>query len=767
MVDHNWDNRTWFIIEEEFNLEMALINETLFSQGNGYLGMRGTFEEGLGTSAGGASTEGTYINGFYESAPIVYGEKLYGFAEKKQTMLNLVNSKLICLSVAGEEFSLLTGEIISYQRYLDMRTGVLHRELVWKSPNGKQIQLEVERVIPQSHRHIALIQYKVTPLNFFGPVTIFSGIDLKIKQSQHEGGDPRFGTQFSGDVLRLEQKAIVEDTLVTVHKTANTQFSVATGIRHVNIPNVVHETLLKEEAPGFEYSFEGRKDETIVLEKFIAYVTSRETDASQIMQVALNQLDSATESGYSFLLNEQQEYMEKFWDSADILIKGDDASQRGIRFNMLHLLQSAGRDGYTNIAAKGLTGLGYEGHYFWDTEIYVLPFFLYTQPTISRKLLEYRYHILDKARDWARHLAHRQGALYPWRTINGEECSANFPTGTAQYHIDADIAFAIQRYYDATKDIDFMRRFGAEILCETARLWIDTGDFIPEKDDQFCINGVTGPDEYQIIVNNNAFTNLMARENLRFAHEIITRLRETDPETYNQLARKIELRGDEPEKWRRAAERMYIPYNEEIGIIPQDDSFLYKAVWDFASTPPENYPLLLHYHPLVITRYQVCKQADLVLAEFLLHDQFDKAQKQRDFNYYEPITTHDSSLSACIFGMMAAELDDIEKAYRYFSRTAFIDLENKHGSPQAGIHVANMAGAWQSIVFGFAGMRAKNGLSFQPTIPANWQNYAFKILYRGRVIKVMISQDEYSFKLIKGEPLDIQVNGDTQRLEMR
>lgn len=759
--DVNMEN--WQIVEHDFKLQEALVNETLFALGNGYLGMRGTFEEGLG----GAALEGTYVNGFYESAPIVYGEKFIGFAENKQTILNLANAKVIRLSISddastpGEEFSLLTGKILAYRRALDMRDGILRRSLQWESPKGKQIQLEVERLVLQAHPHTALIRFRFTPLNFNGSISLVSSIDGAIRQSEHAEDDPRLGTHFEGDVLRLVQKSFASDAALMVHRTVTTGFTVACGIRNLINTPCITEAYNEGRFIGFKYQIDGQRGQSCTLQKIMVYATSLDIDETQVVTEVMRELEESEATGFETLIEEQRTYLKNFWDAADILIEGDDTLQRGIRFNMFHLLQSAGRNGRTNIAAKGVTGLGYEGHYFWDTEIYIMPFFLYTQPEISRKLVEYRYHILDKARERARQMAHPKGALYPWRTINGEECSANFPTGTAQYHINADVAFAIKRYYDATEDNDFMKQYGAEILCETARLWLDAGDYIASKGNKFCINGVTGPDEYQIIVNNNAFTNLMARENLKFAFEIITWLRQNDIKAYNLLAKKIGLQDDEPATWLEAAEKMYIPYDEERKIIPQDDGFLGKAVWDFEHTPHENYPLLLHYHPLIVTRYQVCKQADLVLGEFLLNDQFDRDQKLRDYTYYERITTHDSSLSGAIFGIMAAELGDMEKAYRYFSDTATMDLENKHGNTRAGIHAANMAGAWQGIIFGFAGMRAKQGLSFNPKIPRQWQAYAFKVRYRGRVIGVRVTPGETTFKLLDGQPVEIRV-GDTQ-----
>ncbi|MCA9967690.1 MAG: glycoside hydrolase family 65 protein, partial [Anaerolineales bacterium] len=374
----------------------------------------------------------------------------------------------------------------------------------------------------------------------------------------------------------------------------------------------------------------------------------------------------------------------------------------------------------------------------------------------SRKLLEYRYHILDKARQRARQMAHPVGALFPWRTIGGEECSAYYPAGTAQYHINADVAFAIKRYYDATQDAEFMQQFGAEILFETARLWLNVGHY---NSDKFHIDAVTGPDEYTALVNNNAYTNLMAAENLRFAAHIADWLQQEYPHTYQTLAEKIALAPEEAAAWAQAAAQMFVPYDEERQLLAQDDSFLQKAVWDFANTPADHYPLLLHYHPLVLYRYQVCKQADAVLAEFLLHDQFDLAQKKRDYDYYEPLTTHDSSLSACIFGIMAAEVGYPDKAYRYFIDTAIADLDNKKGNTKDGIHAANMAGAWLSIAFGFGGMRVGNGLIFNPIIPSHWESYSFRVQYQGRLIEVTVTQEASTYKLLDGDPLEVQIAG--------
>ncbi len=749
---------TWHIIEPAFAPQKHPMYETLFAQANGYLGLRGAFEEGLP----GHSVEGTYINGFYESVPIIYGEKLYGFAENRQTILNLPNAKSVQLFLEDEPFDLLTGEILAYERRLDLQTGILTRQVHWRSPAGREVRLEVERMVLHPRLHLAQLRYTVTPLNFDGRVRLVSMIEGDVANHAGGGDDPRRGHGFGGRVLQPVTRLVEDMTAVLVMRTHNTGFSVACGIENVLFTDRPHTTFRRDEAlrVGHEFTVKAKAGATITLYKYMAYFTSLEVEARQLLPATTWTLAEAVSAGYAALRAEQCAYMAEFWRHSDVQIEGDPHLQLGLRFNMFHLLQAAGKDGRRNCAAKGLTGEGYEGHFFWDTEIYVLPFFLYTTPEIARKLLEYRYHILNKARERARQMAHPRGALYPWRTIGGEECSPFFPAGTAQYHINADIALAIKRYFEATGDAAFMRDYGAEMLFETARLWRDVGHFSPARAGQFCIFDVTGPDEYTCVVDNNAYTNLLARENLRFAAQIAAWLQAESPETAAGLAAKIRLDAAEPAAWQEAANRMYIPYDAARGIIPQDDAFLSKPVWDFAGTPPEKHPLLLHYHPLVLYRHQVCKQADLVLAEFLLHEQFDLEQKRRDYEYYEPLTTHDSSLSESIFGIMAAELGYHDKAYTYFAHTAIMDLEDKKGNTKDGVHIANMAGAWQSIVFGFAGMRASaEGLSFKPMLPAQWQAYAFNVQYQGRLIAARVTESGITLRLLEGKPLDVQVNG--------
>ncbi|HKL85629.1 MAG TPA: beta-phosphoglucomutase, partial [Treponemataceae bacterium] len=442
----------------------------------------------------------------------------------------------------------------------------------------------------------------------------------------------------------------------------------------------------------------------------------------------------------------QKKYLEAFWKIATISIMEDSASELALHFNLFHLLQSSGRNGTTSIAAKGLTAEGYEGHYFWDTEAYICPVFTYVQPSIAKNLLEYRYSILPKAKKRAEIMS-LKGALFPWRTIDGEETSAYYPAGTAQYHINADIMFALEKYLNAAGSDAFDTKKVLEMAVETARMWMSLGSFTPSRGGAFCINGVTGPDEYTACVNNNAYTNLMARNNLRFSISIVEKNTEAG-------VSQIEI-----DTWKKAAENMFVSFDSKLGVYPQDDSFMNKAEWDFENTPKEKYPLLLHYHPLVIYRHKVLKQPDLVLAQFLLSGEFTLAEKKRNFKFYEPLTTGDSSLSHCIQSIMACEIGEYEKAEIYFEKTARMDIEDIHGNTCDGIHTAAMAGSWMSLVYGFAGFRDWKGLwSFNPYLPSKWNDLSFSLALQDSILLVSMRRQNteviVSYTLREGSHLE-------------
>ena len=477
-------------------------------------------------------------------------------------------------------------------------------------------------------------------------------------------------------------------------------------------------------------------------------------------------MDRVVTQGFQQLLASQEQYMDDFWRRSDVRIKDirEDLTKRStveiqqaIRFNLFHILQASARAEDTGVPAKGLTGQAYEGHYFWDTEIYLLPFLTYTSPRIARNLLAFRYKMLPQARARAKELGHR-GAMFPWRTISGEEASAYYAAGTAQYHINADIMYALRKYVQATGDEAFLQDCGAEMLVETARLWLSLGFYSDAKGGKFCVNSVTGPDEYNTVVNNNAYTNLMARENLRYAAQTVEALRATDPDAYNALVHKTALEPSEVEGWIKAAQSMYVPYDEKLKIIPQDDSFLDREPWDFRNTPRDHYPLLLFYHPLNIYRKQVIKQADVVLAMFLLGDAFSAEEKKRNFEFYDPLTTGDSSLSSCVEAIIAAQVGDIGKAIRHGVAALLMDLADVGGNVKDGCHIASMGGTWMMLSYGLGGMRDDDGmLSFWPRrAPEDNAILRFPVTYRGHTLEVEIGLEKVEYRLRQGAYLVIR-----------
>ena len=459
------------------------------------------------------------------------------------------------------------------------------------------------------------------------------------------------------------------------------------------------------------------------------------------------------------ILAEQRAWLDDFWERSDVELFGDDPGQQAVRWNLFQLAQASAQTQEQGIAAKGVTGGGYEGHYFWDTETYVVPFLAYTSPDMARKVMRFRWRQLDKARLRAQEV-NQVGALYPWRTINGEEASAYYAAGTAQYHINAAIAFALKRYLDASGDIAFLAGEGAEILVETARLWEDLGFYAANGEEVFRIHGVTGPDEYTTVVNDNLYTNVMARFNMKYAARVVDLLEEWDTTAFAGLCRRAGLEPGETKRWARAADSMYLPYDEELGIHPQDDNFLGLEPWDFENTPPENYPLLLHFHPLVIYRHQVLKQADVVLAMALRSDQFDLDVKRRNFDYYDPITTGDSSLSACVQAMAAAQIGYDDLAVTYFRETLYVDLADTHGNASDGVHVASAGGVWGTIAFGFAGLfDSGTALRFTPSLPSAW-SVRFRMQRHGARMIVEIDADGCTVSAVDGPPIPLDILGE-------
>jgi len=753
----------WNVIEKRFHPEFLAQLETMLALGNGYLGMRGCPEEG-----GPNAENSTLINGFYETRPIVYAEEAYGFAKTGQTIFSVTDSKIIKLFVDDEPFWLPNANLLSYDRRLNMKSGTLDREILWETPAGKQVLITSRRLISFANRHVAAISYRVTLLNAAASLVISSEMAANDPSARINGDDPRQSKAFSGRVLHQRASYSKDRRIVLCHATEKSRLTLTCATDNAIESSCPHayKVVHTEDFGQVAFTIEARPGCPIQLTKYMVYHTSQTASAEELCGRAEWTLDRVMNQGFQQLLASQEQYLDDFWRRSDVQVRDvrEDRTKRStveiqqaIRFNLFHILQASARAEGTGVPAKGLTGQAYEGHYFWDTEIYLLPFLTYTSPRIARNLLTFRYKMLPQARARARQLGHR-GAMFPWRTISGEEASAYYAAGTAQYHINADIMYALRKYVQATGDELFLRDCGAEMLVETARLWLDLGFYSDEKGGKFCINGVTGPDEYNAVVNNNAYTNLMARENLHYAARTVESLRVTEPDAYNALVHKTALESSEVEAWIRAAENMYVPYDEKLKIIPQDDNFLEKEPWDFRNTPRDHYPLLLFYHPLNIYRKQVIKQADVVLAMFLLGNEFSLDAKKRNFEFYDPLTTGDSSLSSCVEAIIAGQIGDIEKAIRYGMAALLMDLADVGGNVRDGCHIASMGGTWMALTYGFGGMRDDDGtLSFWPhRAPEDNAILRFPLTYRGQMLQVEIGLEKVQYALREGECLVVR-----------
>ncbi|MCH8611790.1 glycoside hydrolase family 65 protein [Arsenicicoccus dermatophilus] len=756
----------WRLVETEYCSDDLGTIETLFAVGNGYLGMRGNPPEGRD-----AHTHGTFINGFHETWDIRHAEAAFGFAKVGQTIVNVPDSKLMKLYVDDEPLLLSVADLVEYEQALDFRTGRLCRDLVVRTASGKRVRVSATRMVSFTERHLAIMTLEVEMLEGDAPVVISSQIINRQdgKDEYHvpgsamgEGRDPRKAATFTERVLLPQSHWHSERRIILGYKTARSGMTLAVGADHVIETDADYEELIDSDQDRGRkiYRVDAREGQTITVTKAVTYHTSRGVPVRELVDRCRRTLDRVREYGAQHYIDQQRAWLDRYWANTDVAVEGHPALQQAVRWSLFQLAQASARADQLGIAAKGVSGSGYEGHYFWDTEIYVIPFLTYTSPEVARNALRCRVQMLPKARERARELAQR-GALFPWRTINGDEASAYYAAGTAQYHIDADVAFAFSKFGDITGDVGFMARDGIEVLVETARMWADLGFWRENGTRSFHIHGVTGPDEYTTVVNNNLFTNVMARDNLERAARAVRELGAADPSAYLRLTRRLDLDPAEIDEWQACADGMHIPYDQTLEIHPQDDQFLDREVWDLARTEPTKRPLLLHYHPLVIYRFQVLKQADVVLALFLQGDRFSLEAKRRDFDYYDPITTGDSTLSAVVQSIIAAEVGYAEMALRYFRAGLYVDLADLHRNTSDGVHIASAGGVWAALVYGFAGMRDYHGdITFDPRLPEDWPELTFPIRVRGTRVRVTVRQDSIGFEVEEGDALEVAVRGE-------
>jgi alpha,alpha-trehalose phosphorylase len=763
---HRFPVDPWRLVERSYSTTDLGLTETLFALGNGYLGMRANPEEGRD-----AHSHGTFLNGFHETWRIKHAEDAFGFAKTGQTIVNVPDAKLIKLYVDDEPLLLADADLDSYERSVDFRNGVLTRDLVWRTPAGKRVRVSSQRMVSLVHRHLAVLTFEVTLLDASAPVVVSSQLmnrqdgedEYHVRSAAlGEGRDPRRNNTFDHRVLEPKLQREDGNEIVLGYRCANSAMTLACATRHhVETGCAVEvETEVGADLAKTVVSARATPGVPIKITKYVAYHTSAGVPVQELADRCSRTLARAEATGADALLDEQRAWLDEFWSASDVELRGDDQAQQALRWNLFQLAQASARTQELSIPAKGVTGAGYDGHYFWDTEIYVVPFLAYTNPEAARKILRFRWRMLDAARQRARELS-QVGALYPWRTINGEEASAYYAAGTAQYHINAAVVLALRRYLEASGDVDFLAHEGAEILVETARLWADLGFYAINGGRSFHIHGVTGPDEYTTVRNDNFYTNVMARFNLRYAARTVRFLAEWDPDAFEHLRRATGLDPQELDDWDAAADAMYLPYDEELGINPQDSEFLELEPWDWETTPPEHFPLLLHYHPLVIYRHQVLKQADVVLAMFLRSERFPVEQKRRNFDYYDPITTGDSSLSSCVQSVVAAEVGYEDLALEYFHRALYLDLSDSHGNTSEGVHVASTGGVWAGVVHGFAGLVDQGEhLEFAPRLPAGWEGVTFHLQRHGSRLRIDLDPAGLTVTVVSGSGVPVR-HGDT------
>ena len=731
----------WTVTESQLDLGVLAQTESVLALSNGHIGMRGNLDEGEPHGL-----PGTYLNSVYELRPLPYAEAGFGYPESGQTVVNVIDGKLVRLLVDDEPFDVRYGEVVSHRRVLDLRAGVLRREVEWRSPAGALVRVRSMRLVSFVERAVAAIRYEVEPLEKPVQVVIQSELVANEAIPARPTEDPRVSAI-------LDQPLESEEVLswptggVLVHRVRHSGILVAAAMEHLVDAPEGSETSSEVSSDVARFVLLGRLEPSqgVRLTKFLGYGWSAQRSRSALHDQVRGATRSARHVGWDGLAGSQRQFLDEYWSAAEVEVDGDPEVQQAVRFSLFHVLQAGARAEGRPIPAKGLTGPGYDGHAFWDTEVHVLGLLGFSRPAAVADALRWRHSTLPLARRRARELG-LEGAAFPWRTIDGQECSAYWPAGTAAFHVGADVAHAVVRYLRTTGDVELEAEIGLELLVETARLWSSLGHH--HVDGTFRIDGVTGPDEYGAIADNNVYTNLMAQLNLRAAAEACAR--------HPSQAAALGVDEEEAARWREAAHHMYVPYDDRLGVHPQAEGFTDHEVWDFAGTSEDQYPLMLHFPYFDLYRKQVVKQADLVLAMHLRPEAFSAEQKERNFAYYEPLTVRDSSLSSCTQAVIAAETGHLGLAYAYVRESSLIDLADLEHNTSDGLHIAALAGAWTALVEGLGGVRLEESrLVVRPRLPEDLQRLQFSLRYRARRLQVEVRAEEARYRLVSGEDLSI------------
>lgn len=743
----------WRIIESTFDPERHTASESIFSIGNGHFGQRANFEE----QYSGESLQGSYVAGIYYPDKTRVGWWKNGYPEYFAKVLNSCNWIGIDVSVDGEQLDLARWTVGSFRRELDMRRGILSRTFSATSPEGRNIEVEATRFCSMHDSEIACVRYSIKAE---GEIVIRSYLDANVV-NEDANYDETFWTQ-------LEAKADATEATV-VSQTRKTGFVVGVSMRNSVFAAGKKLELKASSNSGtasHTCSLHLASGDEVVVEKYVGLANSTNYDKPEA--ASSDACARAADAGFEQLMAAHVDSWTTIWDSGDIEIHGDVAAQQAIRFNIFHLNQTyTGKDARLNVGPKGFTGEKYGGSTYWDTEAYCLSFYLFTaQPEIARQLLVYRYNHLDKAIENAEKLGLSAGAaLYPMVTMNGEECHNEWEITFEEIHRNGAMAYAMNKYVQATGDVNYLVEHGIEVLIGIARFWVQRANFSVAKD-QYVILGVTGPNEYENNVNNNWYTNYMAAWCVRYAYEAWQWLKEESPKDAERIGDKTLISEPELVEWMTMAENIYLPGIEGTNIFLQQDGFLDKEMLVTDDLDPAERPINQHWSWDRILRSVFIKQADVLQGLYCFEDHFSKDLIKENFDYYEPMTVHESSLSPCVHAILAAGLGYEEKAYEMYMRTSRLDLDDYNQEVDEGLHITSMAGTWMAVVEGFGGLRIREGiLHINTMIPSSWTSFNFKVVFRGRVLKVNVDQQGASARLLKGDPLEIQINGKSVNLE--
>lgn len=748
----------WSIIEEGFEKDRVMSSESLFSIGNGAMGQRANFEE----SYSGETFQGSYIAGVYYPDKTKVGWWKNGYPEYFAKVLNAPNWIGIDVEINGENLDLNTVEVKDFRRELNMKEGWLGRSFFAKLTNGTEIEVNIKRFLSLDLDELGAIHYEIRPLNKSAKITFKPYVDSGVKNCDANWEETFWEPLDSG---------YETDFGFVQARTFKTGFNVVTYMKNM----VFTEGKLQEILPVVEeesvtkiklnYTLNAEENQWVSIVKFGGYTVSTNHEEDELISAALKLVSIATEKGFEKLLDEQKSAWARIWEMADISIEGDVKAQQGIRFNIFQLNQTyLGKDARLNIGPKGFTGEKYGGSTYWDTEAYCLPFYMATKnQEVARNLLAYRYNHLEKAIENAEKLGFSNGAaLYPMVTMNGEECHNEWEITFEEIHRNGAIAFAIFNYVRYTGDFSYIPEKGLEVLIGIARFWHQRVNW-SENHQKYVMLGVTGPNEYENNINNNFYTNYLAKWCIEYAIENIDKIEKEFHSDYVRILNKLRLSKSEISEWKKVADNMYFPYSEKHGVYLQQDGFLDKDLTPVSELDPSQRPLNQKWSWDRILRSPYIKQADTLQTFYFFEDHFTTEELIKHFDFYEPLTVHESSLSPCVHSIQAAKIGRMDQAYEFYLRTSRLDLDDYNKEVEEGLHITSMAGTWMSIVEGFGGMRVKDGkLSFHPQIPEQWKSYSFKIIFRNKILKINVSHEGTEFHLEGTENLEVFVNGKLQ-----